>query len=248
MFRSKVFHLALIRLCIGLCAALSAMPATAAQIFPPALDESLLGAAAGEARVQATCAPNTTAELLPLEEGGIGFRIEGEFLRVQPTDLCRDFELPLANGVAYRNVRMEVDVHMNRWTTNLFHNVMSLRRSGRTRNERVLFGGVIIRGDNRKTVLDLGREQQVKSVGSWSPGTTYRMVLEASVPARRVTLSVYEGESLIQRLSGRLTTREIRSLPGKRVKVDFSSPGVGDHAYFPPNGWTFSNLKVTATR
>ncbi|HEX2224754.1 MAG TPA: hypothetical protein VHN15_11170 [Thermoanaerobaculia bacterium] len=241
VFRSKVFHVALVGLCAGLPAA--------AQVFNPALDESLLGAVAGEARAQATCAPNTTAELLPLEEeGALGFRIEGEFLRVQATDLCRDFELPLANNVAYRNVRVEVDVHMNRWTTPLFHNVMSLRRSGRTRNERVLYGGVIIRGDNRKTVLDLGREQQVKSVGSWAPGTTYRLVLEANVPARRVTLSVYDGENLVQQMGGRLTSRDIRSLPGKRVKVDFSSPGVGDHAYFPPNGWTFSNLKVTAVR
>lgn len=109
-----------------------------------------------------------TAELLPLEEEGVlGFRIEGELLRAQATDLC-DFELPLANDVAYRHIRVEVDVHMNRWTTPLFHNVMSLRRSGRTRNERVLYGGVTIRDDNRKTVLDLGREQQVKSVGPWT--------------------------------------------------------------------------------
>jgi hypothetical protein len=238
VLRSKVFHLAL----VGLCAALPA----ATQVFP-SFDEDLLGAVGGEARVQATCQPSN-AELLPLEEGGEGFRVEGDFLRVQPTDLCRDFELPLPNNVPYRHIRVEVDVHMNRWTTNLFHNVMSLRRSGRTRNERVLFGGVIIRGDNRKTVLDLGREQQVKAVGSWSPGTTYRMVLEANVPSRRVTLSVYQGENLVQQMGGRLTSREIRSLPGKRVKVDFSSPGVGDHAYFPPTGWTFSNLKVKATR
>lgn len=80
------------------------------------------------------------------------------------------------------------------------------------------------------------------------PGTTYRLVLEANVPARRMTLSVYDGENRVQQMGGRLTSRDLRSLPGKRVKVDFSSPGVGDHAYFPPNGWTFSNLKVTAVR
>jgi hypothetical protein len=243
VFRSKVFHVAL----VGLCAALPPTAATAAQVFPQSLDGDLLGAAAAEARAQATCQPNN-AELLPIDESGQGFRIEGEFLRVQPTDLCRDFELPLPNDVAYRHVRVEVDVNMGRWTTPLFHNVMSLRRSGRTRNERVLFGGVIIRGDNKKTVLDLGREQMVKAVGPWTPGTTYHLVLDADVPSRRVTLSVYEGEELVQQMGGRLTSREIRSLPGKRVKVDFSSPAVGDGAYFPPTGWTYSNLKVKADR
>ena len=43
-----------------------------------------------------------------------------------------------------------------------------------------------------------------------------------------------------------MTAREIKNLGGdKMVKVDFSSGGVAFNAYFPPRGWTFSNLKVT---
>jgi hypothetical protein len=167
---------------------------------------------------------------------------------VRAADLCRAFELPIPNNVAYRHIKVEVDMYMDRWTTPLFHNIMSLRRSGRTRNERVLYGGMIIRGDNKKTVLDLGRESLKKEVGPWAPGTTYRLVMDADVPSKKVVLSVFEGENLVQQISGKLTAREIMSVAGKRVKVDFSSPGVGDGAYFPPTNWTFSNLKVTATQ
>lgn len=224
-----------------------------AQVLTESLDDEEtdldLDSATGAARraPQATCAAGD-AEVLPLNGGLDGMEIQGEFLHVRPADLCRAYELPIPNNVAYRHIKVEVDMHMDRWTTPLFHNVMSLRRSGRTRNERVLYGGVIIRGDNRKTVLDLGRETMKKEVGPWAPGKTYHLVLEADVPAKKVTLSVFDGENLVQQISGRLTSREIISVAGKRVKVDFSSPGVGDGAYFPPTNWAFSNLKVTTTR
>jgi len=31
------------------------------------------------------------------------------------------------------------------------------------------------------------------------------------------------------------------------VLIDFSSPGIGDGAYFPTLGWTYSNLVVRMT-
>ncbi|HEX2645291.1 MAG TPA: hypothetical protein VHU81_20000 [Thermoanaerobaculia bacterium] len=221
-----------------------------AQVLAESLDDEETGDdldVATGAAVQATCAAGDS-EILPLNGGLDGMQIDGEFLHVRAADLCRAFELPIPNNVAYRHIKVEVDMYMDRWTTPLFHNIMSLRRSGRTRNERVLYGGMIIRGDNKKTVLDLGRESLKKEVGPWAPGTTYRLVMDADVPSKKVVLSVFEGENLVQQISGKLTAREIMSVAGKRVKVDFSSPGVGDGAYFPPTNWTFSNLKVTATQ
>lgn len=183
-----------------------------------------------------------------LPDGLEGFAIPGTFLEVSPNDLCRVYDVPLALGVKYRSIIVDFDLDLDRWVTPNFHNVTSLRRSGKKRNERVLFYGVILKGDNRRTVLDLGKDTLKKAFGPWQEQTRYHINVSANVGSRKVDLNVYQGDNLVHSVSGKLTTKEIRSIVTNMVRVDFSSAGIADHAYFPPTGWKYSNLIVVATR
>jgi len=209
--------------------------------FDPFDVEGLFGEAAG-----IPCTDGGLA-LAPLPDGAEGFAYEGDFLEVQATDLCRSFTVPLREGVPYKAIYVEFDMYLKQWVTPIFHNISSLRRTAKKRLQRVLYYGLIIRGDNRRTVLDLGAEKQVKAFHPWSQDTQYHVVMEVNRPGKRVKMDVFQEGNRVFGAEGKMTARDITNLGGdKEVKVDFSSGGVAFHAYFPPTGWKFSNLKVTA--
>ena len=186
--------------------------------------------------------------LQPLPDGAEGFAIPGEFLLVKNEDLCRSFNVPLRLGVPYKAIYVEFDLDLDQWVTPIFHNIASLRRTANKRLQRVLYWGLMIRGDRRRTILDLGAEKQVKNDHPWQEHTQYHIAMETNLPGKRIKLDVYDpaGNHLFGS-QGKMTAREIKNLGGDRVvKVDFSSGGVAFHAYFPPTGWRYSNLRVTA--
>ncbi len=183
----------------------------------------------------------------PLADGAEGFTVPGEFLVPTREDPCRAFEVPLKVGVPYKVIRVEFDLFLDRWVTPIFNNVTSLRRTSPKRHERILYYAVILRGDRRRTLLDLGAERQIKKDHPWQEETQYRIVMEANLPSRRIYMDVFQGEDRVFGVDGKMTAREIKSLGGDRVvKVDFSLGGVAFNAYFPVYGWKFSNLKVVA--
>jgi hypothetical protein len=208
--------------------------------FNPFDVEGLFGEAAG-----VPCTDGGLAQL-PLPDGAEGFAIEGEFLQVKRDDLCRSFNVPLRLNVPYKAIYVEFDLELDRWVTPIFHNISSLRRTASRRNQRILYYGLIIRGDNRRTVLDLGAEKQIKAFHPWQEHTLYHVSMETNLPGKRIKMDVFQGGNWVFGVQGKMTAREIKNLGGdKWVKVDFSSGGVAFHAYFPPTGWKFSNLKVS---
>ena len=186
--------------------------------------------------------------LEPLPDGAEGFAIPNDFLEVRNDDLCRSFTVPLRLGTAYKAIYVEFDVYLDHWVTPIFHNIASLRRTSNKRLQRVLYWGLIIRGDRRRTILDLGAERMVKTDHPWQEQTQYRIFMEANLPGKRIKMDVFDADgNFLFGSQGKMTAREIKNLGGdKIVKVDFSSGGIAFHAYFPPTGWKFSNLKVTA--
>jgi hypothetical protein len=227
---------------LGLCGAF-ALPLHAAD--PEALSVgaiNMLTAADGGG-----CLDNT-APIEALPDGAEGFAIPGTFLEVRPDDLCRGFDLPLERGTKYRTITVEFDLDLDHWVTPNFHNITSLRRSGKKRNERILYYGLILKGSNARTVLDLGKDTAKKAFGPWKGQQRYRVSLTADVPSKKVTLNVFQDDHLVHNVSGKLTQKEIVTLATNVVRIDFSSPGVADHAYFPPTGSKFSNLIVVARR
>lgn len=184
----------------------------------------------------------------PLPDGAEGFAIPGDFLQVSNQDLCRSFTVPLRLGTAYKAIYVEFDLYLDRWVTPIFHNIASLRRTAAKRNARVLYWGLILRGDKRRTILDLGAERQIKQDHPWQEQTQYRVVMEANLPGKRIKMDVFDADgNYLFGTQGKMTAREIKNLGGdKEVKVDFSSGGIAFHAYYPPFDWKYSNLKVTA--
>lgn len=209
--------------------------------FDPFDVENLLGEA-----VVPPC-PDGGLVRAPLPDGAEGFAIDGDFLLVRRDDLCRSFEVPLRLNVPYKAIYVEFDLELDRWVTPIFHNITSLRRTSAKRNQRVLYYGLMIRGDRRRTILDLGAERQIKQDHPWQEHTKYHVFMEANLPGKRIKMDIFKDGNFVFGTQGKMTAREIKNLGGdKVVKVDFSSNGVAFHAYFPPTGWKFSNLKVTA--
>ncbi len=232
---------------IGLTTALA--PALQAQPFvvPPFAEDSVadLDLATDAALVLAPC-DGGDLELEALPDGAEGFAISGPFLDVSWDSLCRAWDLPLREGVAYRHVTIEFDFHLDSWVTPIFHNITSLRRTGVRKNERILYYGLTLRGDKRRTLLDFGHEKQLKEVGPWQEGGAYHMVFDVDIPAKRLNMGVFDMDgNLVQEMGGKLTARELKNLTGRVVRLDFSSGGIAHHAYYPPFRSEYSNLKVT---
>lgn len=211
--------------------------------FDPFNAESVVGSA-----ISAVPCTDAGLTLEPLVDGFEGFAVPGEFLLVQGSDLCRSFTVPLRLKVPYKAIYVEYDLELDRWVTPIFHNISSLRRTASKRNQRILYYGVMIRGDKRRTILDLGAEKQVKQDHPWKEHTKYRISMEVNRPAKRIKMDVFNQDGdWVFGTQGKMTAREIKNLGGdKEVKIDFSSGGIAFHAYFPPTGWKYSNLKVTA--
>lgn len=193
----------------------------------------------------------------PVDNGSVTFNLPGLFANGNNYSA---FDLPLQNGVQYSRVRMEFDLYVDRWRlvhplNPNFKTVASLRRSGSSRFERVLYCGVLFKGSgDYRTILDMGAPPgshegtTIKSgKGPWKERSNYHVVLDYNADTRTVTFEAYEAGRLVQRLSGPLNAANISNEPGKSVRVDFSAPGVGDGAYFPTLGWRYSNLSVTLT-
>lgn len=193
----------------------------------------------------------------PIDDGGVTFNLPGQF--ANGTNYS-SFDLPLQSGVRYGRARVEFDLFVDRWRLTHplnpnFKTVASLRRSGSSRVERVLYCGLILKGSgDYRTILDMGALPgqhdglTIKSgKGPWKERSTYHVVIDYNADARTVTFEAYEGGRLVQQLSGPLNFDDLTNLPGKNIRVDFSAPGVGDGAYFPTLGWKYSNLSVKLT-
>jgi len=180
----------------------------------------------------------------PPPAGAQTFNVPGVFLAAKAGASAQNYNLPLTPGVSYQRITVDFDMYLNRWQTDLFHGVVALRRAYPSRSGRVLYVGVQLRGDNAKTTLDLGyNEQFVKTVGPWKEQHTYHVRLDYDVVGRTVTLNASQGGALIYTIQGPAYNLDL-SDNGNKVHVDFGQTGIADGAYFPPIGWVFSNLQV----
>jgi hypothetical protein len=196
-------------------------------------------------------------DLKPTESGGVTFNLPGQF--ADGTTFA-GFDLPLQDGVQYDHAHVEFDLFLNKWHqafpfNPMYHNVASFRRSADKRADRLLYWGLILKGSgDYRTILDMGippggqEGTTIRSgAGPWKERTTYHLVLDYDAEARTVTFEVYLGGTRVQQMSGPLNNFDISNLPGRQVRIDFSSVGIGDGAYFPTLGWKYSNLSLQLT-
>jgi hypothetical protein len=197
------------------------------------------------------------SDLKPDAVGGVTFNLPGPFAN---GTTFAGYDLPLQAGTQYGRARIEFDLLLDKWHQLFpgnpnFHNVASFRRSAAKRAERLLYWGLILKGSGDfRTILDMGlvpgtgEGTLIKSgQGPWKEKNSYHLVLDYDAVAGIVVFEAYQGGALVQRMSGPLNNADISILPDKPVRVDFSSAGVGDFAYFPTLGWKYSNLTVQLT-
>ncbi len=212
---------------------------------------SLVYRSGGPETVVLAPAASLERELAPVSDGSVTFSLPGQFAN---GTTFASYDLPLQDGVQYGHARIELDLYIDRWNpvhplNPNFKNVASFRRSARSRSERLLYCGLILKGANDfRTILDMGQEDTIKSgKGPWKERSTYHLVLDYDADARRIVFEVYQGGQRVQQLDGPANFSDLFNLPDKKVRIDFSSPGVGDGAYFPTLGWKYSNLLVKLT-
>lgn len=196
-------------------------------------------------------------DLTPRVDGEVTLSLPGQFAN---GSTFAGFDLPLQAGIQYGRARVEFDLTLGLWHQLFpdnpnFHNVASFRRSAKTRPERLLYWGMILKGSGDfRTILDMGvppgggEGTLIKSgKGPWLQRASYHVVLDYDAEGGTIAFEVSQGGTVVQRLTGPVNARDISNLPDKTVRVDFSSVGVGDGAYFPTLGWKYSNLSVKLT-
>ncbi|HEX2225006.1 MAG TPA: hypothetical protein VHN15_12450 [Thermoanaerobaculia bacterium] len=184
---------------------------------------------------------NAVEEVEATSTGPGNLTLKGEFLGVKQSNSYRSFDLPLEPGVRYKRVTVDFDLYLHRWHSVWFHSITSLRRTDKT-----LFYGLLLKGSPTKTILDLGQHAQVKENWNWRPRTRYHVRMDYDVAGRQVILRVRQGGRLVHSVTGRMTNADVRAFDQHKVQVDFGLPKVYHHAYYPPYGSRFSNLKVNA--
>lgn len=166
---------------------------------------------------------------------------QGVFLAAKQGASYKAVVIPLVNGVQYKKVTMEFDLATGRYPAGIFSGITSMRR-----NDKTLFFGMIVRPDRDKTVLDMGVTDDVvlgANGSPWKEHTNFHLWFEYNTETRTLTFKVFRNGALVQNLTGRTNHNDL-SLNGRVFTVDFGMAGIADGAYFPPIGWTYSNLKV----
>lgn len=175
--------------------------------------------------------------------GGVTLSMPGKFFTATHSDSHRVIEIPLQPNQPYKRATVEFDMFLNKFQ-GFFTSVTSMRRAHPDRHQRVLYFGIQIRGSNGNTILDLGDDHFVKTKAPWKEKRNYHLKFDYDLETRQVSLRVFEGNNQIYQIAG-LTPHNDLSNDGHKVNVDFGQVGIADHAYFPPWGWAFSNLKVS---
>jgi hypothetical protein len=173
--------------------------------------------------------------------GSVVVEAPGLFFQAKVGDSFKQYDIPLVEGVRYKKATVEFDVYVDKFPNGIFAGVMSMRRTDKT-----LFYGLIVRGARSKTIIDMGRTDDILdgNSGPWKTRTNYHLVFEYDTVTGKLTFRNIRAGTLVETLSGPINHPDLIK-NGKIMRVDFGMSGVADGAYFPPIGWKYSNLKVT---
>lgn len=175
---------------------------------------------------------------------GVTFSVPGTFLNATASNSEQLYDLPAQPGVAFKRATIDWDLRIGTFPTGLFTGVMSFRRPNKTRSLREPFCAVQIVNRNSKTLLDLGVENVfVRTPGPWKQNSSYHLKLTYDLTVNQCELDVSQGGAVIYTIAGPTQWFDL-SANANPLVVDFGQTGIGDGAYYPPVGWSFSNLNV----
>lgn len=169
----------------------------------------------------------------------------GQFFAPRQGDSLLNLPLPLEPGVDYESVTVEVDMFVATLPTTLFTSTLQLRRRG----PGGLFWAHTIRGGGRqKTLLDMGVGDALVHQGpngTWFERSNYRLVVHYDVNVGQIDWQVFRNNQLVEQLVRPIGRFDLRH-DGQGVDLIFGLDKVYDNAFFPPWGFRFSNLRVSA--
>ncbi|HLX10950.1 MAG TPA: hypothetical protein VKY89_24095 [Thermoanaerobaculia bacterium] len=176
--------------------------------------------------------------------GTVTFTAPGIFLNATNADSEADFNMPVPTGVPFKRATFDWDMRIGTFPTGLFTGVMAFRRPNSSRALREPFCAVQIVNRNSKTLLDLGLETAfVRTTGPWKQNSAYHLELTYDLTVNQCSLAVSVGGSVIYTIAGPAQWFDM-SANNNPLQVAFGQTGIGDGAYYPPIGWSFSNLSV----
>lgn len=180
----------------------------------------------------------------PPAAAGELLRRDGTFLNAVQNASYAEIDLPVARGQRYRSITIEFDVATSRFPTHLYIGTFGLMRPAR--------GGTYfahhVRADRGKSILDMGVGDGLVHRGGndvWRPNTGYHVKATYDAASRRLTWELFRGGALVERIVGGTSNKALVH-NGEGMKLFFGYGKVYDNAFFPPYGWRFSNLVVTA--
>jgi hypothetical protein len=185
----------------------------------------------------------------PTPGNSLVFVQDGVFLSAKQGSSATAFDLTGAPpGQTYRRSIVEFDVNIR--TYNLgprnFYGVHSFRRASSDRSQRLLYYGLISRPDRTKTIIDKGVEDDIatgSNGGPWGKGN-FHIKFTYDVSTRLMTFELSRNGTVLERVTTNVNHLQVGATAGTKLRVDFGQDGIADGAYFPPHGWTYSNLRV----
>jgi hypothetical protein len=159
-------------------------------------------------------------------------------------------DLPLVPEQGYRQVTIDFDMSIKQFTP-IFTGILGMFHAGGGRFNKTLYFGTFIRGLRNKTMIDQGSpvlEPTLKVSTGWKQNALHHVTIVYDAENATVRMMVTRAGAVILDTTGSAYNLDIANRGGNPVKLSFGLPGVADHAYYPPVGWKFSNLKVVATR
>src|SRR6185295_2167777 len=141
--------------------------------------------------------------------GEVTFNVPGDFLIARNGDSYRTYNLPLVPNVAYGKATIDFDMFIKNFPGGLFTGTTSMRRMHPNRHLRLLYYGIQIRNDNKKTNLDLGNEVLVRGSGPWKARTQYHLRFEYDLVVNRVTMTVFKDNHQVFAISGPPQARDL---------------------------------------
>lgn len=157
--------------------------------------------------------------------------------------------LPLVAGRSYRAATIDFDVRISQFTSH-FTGLLGMFRTGGQRFNKTLYFGSFVRGQRARTLLDQGSavvEPALKFGTGWKEGATHHVKIVYDTESATVRMTVTRNDAAIADFIGSAYNLDLADR-GNPVRLAFGLPGVADGAYWPPNGWRFSNLQVRVTR
>jgi len=190
--------------------------------------------------------PNPDPTANPGEQ--VVVRRSGQFFTARNGASKMEVAIPTPAGEYYRRGVVDVDVRTGK-INKVYTTTIGLLRPN---PGRALYFGHFVRGENKngpvqKTILDVDHEvSHGGPSGVWHANVDYHLRFVYDTVGRSIELTVTRGGQVVERVTGHITNRDLGH-DGQGMKLIFGIDGVAADAYYPPIGWTFSNLVATFT-